>query len=132
MNAFASIVFFSVLINLSVCNGEYNTLWPLPQKYLAEPTGTAVLLSTNFSIEANQSSEVLNRAIQRYSSIILQRDVNRRLASACANATITIERLEIAVASQDESLDTDTSYEYSLMVHEGSAEITSSTIYGAM
>ena len=120
------------VLNLSTCSQGYNTLWPLPQKYLVEPMGTAVLLSTSFAIETNQSSEVLDRAIQRYSSIIMEHDVNRKFSSACGNATISISKLYIEVTSQDESLNADTSYNYSLMVDEGNAKITASTIYGAM
>lgn len=128
VNVLASIVFFS-LVNLSISSQGYNTLWPLPQKYLVEPVGTAVLLSTNFTIETNQSSAVLNRAIQRYSSIIMQPGSNH---SACSNATISIDKLYIEVTSQDERLSVDTSYNYSLVVDEGNAKITASTIYGAM
>ena len=131
MKLLASIVFLSVFVDVSVCN-QYNTLWPFPQEYSVEPMGDAVLLSTSFKIETNQSSEILNGAIQRYSSIIMQHDVNRTFASACVNATISINKLYIEVTSQDESLNSDTMYDYSLMVDEGNAKITASTIYGAM
>ena len=47
-------------------------------------------ISTNFAIKTNQSSEVLDRAIQRYSSIITEHDVNQKFASACDNAMISI------------------------------------------
>ena len=132
MNVLASVVFFSVFLKLSVCNQGYNTLWPLPQKYLVEPTGSAVSLSSGFSIEANQQSDALNRAIQRYLVIIKEHAVDRRFASSCANATITINKLYIDVTSEDESLSIDTSYDYTLMVDGGNAKITASTIYGAM
>ena len=134
MNTLASVVVFSILINSSVCtvNQKYDTIWPIPQKYLGEPMGAAVSLSTNFTIEANESSATLHRAIQRYMSIIMKRDVNRRFASGCGNATVTINKLFIDVTSQVESLNADTSYEYSLMVDEGNAKIIATTIYGAM
>ena len=132
MKVFANIVFFSVFLRLSICDQGYNTLWPLPQKYLVEPTGSAVSLSTGFSIEANQPSEALNRAIQRYIVIIKEHAVDQRFASSCANATIAIDKLHLDVSSQDESLSVDTSYDYTLMVDGGSAKITASTIYGAM
>lgn len=131
MKVLAVTVLF-VLLKLSACVQGYNTLWPLPQEYLVEPSGTAVMLSATFNIQANQPSEVLKRAIQRYLPIIMERDVDQKSASLCDNATITIDELVIEVTSQDESLSIDTSYNYTLMVNEGNAKINASTIYGAM
>ena len=127
---FGSIVFFSAFAKITVQG--YDTLWPLPQKYLGESAGPAVLLSASFGIEANHSSDVLNRAIQRYLPIIRKRDVDRKFDSLCVNASITIDKLYIEVTSGDESLTIDTSYDYTLMVDRGNANITASTIYGAM
>ena len=138
MNTLGSVVVFSILINLSVCtvnravNQEYDTIWPIPQKYLGKPMGAAVSLSANFTIVANESSAILQRAIQRYLAIIMAGDVHRRFASGCVNATVTINKVSIDVTSQVESLDVDTSYDYSLMVDEGNAKIIAATIYGAM
>lgn len=131
MTVFVNVVFL-VFLRLSVCDQRYNTLWPLPQKYLVEPTGPVVSLSTSFSIEANQPSETLSRAIQRYTVIIKEHAVDQPFASSCANATITINKLLIDVTSQDESLNIDTSYNYTLTIDGGNAKITASTIYGAM
>lgn len=130
MNVLAGIVYFSVFAFVK----GYNTLWPLPQKYLVEPAGAATPLSTGFSIEANYPSQALDKAIQRYLSIILKRarDVDRKFALPCTNATTTIDKLYIDVVSQDESLTIDTVYNYTLTVDHGSANITASTIYGAM
>lgn len=132
MNVLATTVFFSVFLTLSVCDQSYNTIWPLPQKYLVEPTGKAVSLSTGFSIEANRSSKILDRAILRYWAIIMESDVDRKYASSCVNATITIDKLYVDVVSQDENLNIDTSYDYTLTVNQGNAKVTASTIYGAM
>ena len=120
-----------VLLNL-VAGQSYNSLWPIPQEYAVQPTGDAVKLSSGFAIVANQPSQILNRAIQRYTSIIMQRDFKREYFQACSNSTMSISKLNVNVASRDETLDIDTSYEYTVTVEDGEASITAPTIYGAM
>jgi len=125
------ILFLFVIITLAACQ-NYNTLWPIPQEYVVQPTGDSVKLSSGFTIVTNQPSQILNGAIQRYTSIIMQRDIRRERFQACSNSTITISKLNVNVASQDDTLDIDTSYEYTLKVEDGEASITAPTIYGAM
>jgi len=119
------------MLTLAVCQG-YDTLWPIPQEYVGQPTGDAVKISNEFAIVANQPSQILNRAVQRYKSIIMQRDLRREYFLACSNSTTAISKLNVNVANQDETLDIDTSYEYTLTVEDGTASIRASTIYGAM
>jgi len=122
----------SLLLQLATGQVKYNTLWPVPQEYVVQPTGDAVKLSSGFAIVANQSSQILSRAIQRYTSFIMQRDDEREHTQACLNSIISISKLNVLVASQDETLDINTSYEYTLTVDSGEASISATTIYGAM
>ena len=122
-----------ILALLHVSAGQkLNTLWPVPQEYMVQPIGDAVKLSSGFAIVANQSSQILSRAIQRYTSFIMQRDDEREYLQTCSNSTISISKLNIMVASQDETLNISTSYEYTLTVDSGEASISATTIYGAM
>jgi len=121
-----------VILTLAACQG-YDTLWPIPQEYVGQPTGDAVKISNEFAVVTNQPSQTLNRAVQRYKSIIMQRDLgSREYFQVCSNSTTVISKLSVNVASRDETLDIDTSYEYTLTVEDGKASISASTIYGAM
>ncbi|KAA0173469.1 hypothetical protein FNF27_05109 [Cafeteria roenbergensis] len=100
-------------------------LWPLPRSVT---TGGPALvpLSPFFSFTTSSPSARLARAMARYSSII---SLNEE------GGPVQLEEATIAVASADESLNSSTSYAYSLSFDAAASsavQISADTIYGAM
>ena len=100
-------------------------LWPLPRSVT---TGGPALvpLSPFFSFTTSSPSARLARAMARYSSII---SLNEE------GGPVQLEEATIAVASADESLNSSTSYAYTLSFDAAASsavQISADTIYGAM
>jgi hypothetical protein len=118
-----------------------DTVWPIPVSMNLE--GSPVPLSSNFVIQSQNSSVLLNQAISRYASIIHQaglksahedvvdRDLDE-IVDLEGSRDRTLELLLVSVISEDETLNSDTSYEYWIQVENMAASIVGQSVYGAM
>jgi hypothetical protein len=118
-----------------------DTVWPIPVSMNLE--GSPVPLSSNFVIQSQNSSVLLNQAISRYASIIHQaglksahedvvdRDLDE-IVDLEGSRDRTLELLLVSVISEDETLNSDTSYEYWIQVENMAASIVGQSVYGAI
>lgn len=100
-------------------------LWPLPRSVT---TGGPALvpLSPFFAFTTSSSSSRLARAMARYSDIVSLNEEGGR---------VQLEEATISVASADETLNSSTSYAYSLAFNAAASstvQISADTVYGAM
>ena len=125
-------------------------LWPIPVSVRLE--GSPVPLSNNFIISSPNNSVLLSQGMSRYEAIIQEAlHVGRGTKTVQEDGVDIIDELEIdeiidlegsrdrtlqllhvTVLNEDESLNSNTSYEYWIQVENMSASVVGQSAYGAM
>ncbi|XP_068715024.1 uncharacterized protein [Montipora foliosa] len=110
-------------------NSKTSIIWPLPASISL--SGPPLPVSPVFTFKTSSTSGVLKRGITRYLEIILQQIEKKNHLDPRANDE-ALSELFLIVSSDSESLQADTSYNYTLKLSKGQASIESKTPYGAL
>ena len=121
--------FLAVLFATFSCKAVSETVWPVPRSLTCE--GSPIRLSSDFDIESSSESSLLATAIDRYKTLIKKQEIS--LSEPRSQERNSIEVVKVTTASDDESLNGDTSYEYWINVTaDGQVSIKGASVYGAM
>ncbi|KAK3527320.1 hypothetical protein QTP86_020249 [Hemibagrus guttatus] len=153
MHALTRLIFGSLLLTVTVCNGwlygrfgeRYQetddvSLWPLPQKYQTTPTAFTLSANTFQIVHAKDSSagpscSLLQNAFRRYFIYIFDY-VKKHRADQDKVSDTEMTELQVQITSTDPecdgypSLKTDESYQ--LSVNQPTAVLKASNVWGAL
>eukprot|EP01111_Echinosteliopsis_oligospora_P009338 TRINITY_DN2721_c0_g3_i1.p1 TRINITY_DN2721_c0_g3~~TRINITY_DN2721_c0_g3_i1.p1 ORF type:complete len:329 (+),score=88.79 TRINITY_DN2721_c0_g3_i1:11-997(+) len=104
-------------------------LFPLPSSY--QSGISSYYVATTITITSPNSSDILNRAMQRYISIIIPPSFHHS-SNHHSMDDATITSLEVIIDSSDETLSLNTDESYYLSVKAPTSSIQSPNIYGAI
>ena len=123
------------LLSFSLCTdvlvaADLN-VWPLPQ-HVSEASGKPVAVSPSLGFYTNSKSEILKSGILRYQEII-QESLSKAVENNGRSDGPMLLGVNVKTTSDDETLNADTSYTYSLLYKGGKAlQITADSPYGAL
>lgn len=102
----------------------HSLVWPPPQSMTVG--GPPLPMSREFVItSAHQGSSILDEAISRFTSLAAK--------TAMAGSSAGLRELKVVVANEDERLNADTDYSYTLTISaDGTAMASAQSVYGAI
>ena len=126
-----ALILLVFLFYCGTASGSADTLWPIPQRISG--TGGPFPVSPAFGILSSSKSDVLERGITRYLEIITREiSLPDQANEVTFNSGESLELLLVNVASDNENLSLETSYQYNLSVTAGKAQIDAASPYGAL
>ncbi|OLY83136.1 Beta-hexosaminidase 2 [Smittium mucronatum] len=124
-----------VLLFGSILVKSVSGLWPIPQSYTSGSGNVMVDLDRLTIINSGCASDILSRAITRYSCLIKKEKFSPPLDYniSAISPVATLSRLEITVNYDNTVLNLDTDESYSLVVNnDGSSCLEANSVYGAI
>eukprot|EP00002_Diphylleia_rotans_P004356 TRINITY_DN13186_c0_g1_i1.p1 TRINITY_DN13186_c0_g1~~TRINITY_DN13186_c0_g1_i1.p1 ORF type:complete len:564 (+),score=117.28 TRINITY_DN13186_c0_g1_i1:46-1737(+) len=108
------------------------TLWPMPESFASGSQPLSIDPETFLITSVGSNSEILTRAIQRYSALCFPHEDGKDLVKAFEDTRNALAELRVNVRSETQDLVLGVDESYTLSINGSVAYLTSNTVFGAL